>query len=110
MALVQPRPAFERAVIERIRWLQEHAPGQWLDDFLTGLDVVRRDLEMFPEAWPAVMQDDRVVLRVRPFPDPLPYLVYYTHRRETPIRVVFLSRLLHQRQRRPRLQRRAWPW
>lgn len=110
MPVVHPRPAFEQAVIERIAWLREHAPEEWLDDFLTGLAAVRRDLERFPEAWPVVKQDERVVLRARPFPDPLPYIVYYTHLRERPIGQVFLSRLLHQRQRRLRFRLADWPW
>jgi len=33
--VVHPRPALEQAVIERIAWLREHAPEEWLDGFLT---------------------------------------------------------------------------
>lgn len=110
MPVVHVRPAFERAITERIAWLQENAPEEWLDSFLAGLDAARRNLEQFPETWPVLKPDERVVLRARSFPSGLPYIVYYTHRRERPVREIFLSRLFHERQRRPRLRLSDWPW
>lgn len=110
MPVVFPRPAFERAVIDRMVWLGANAPEEWLDNFVAGLETLRRSLERFPGSGTIVRQDERVVLRARTLPGGLPYIVYYTHLREDPIREVFLSRLFHERQRRPRLRRAEWPW
>lgn len=95
---------------DRIEWLQENAPEEWLESFLAGLDTLRRDLERFPGASPLVREDEEVVVRQRRFPQGLPYFVYYTHLRADPIREVFLSHLFHERQRRPRLTLSQWPW
>ncbi|HEX9270344.1 MAG TPA: hypothetical protein VF998_10905 [Candidatus Limnocylindria bacterium] len=110
MPVVRPRPAFERAVTDRLLWLQENAPEEWLDRFLSALEELEREIERSPEASPVVMRDERVVLRQRRLPGGLPYFVYYTHPREDPISEVFLSRLFHERQRRPRLRPARWPW
>ncbi len=110
MAVVEPRPAFETAVIERIAWLGENAPEAWLDNFLAALHTLRRDVGFLPEAAPPLKQDARVVVRQRHFPAGLPYVVYYTHLREDPITTVYLTHLFHERQRRPQIDLRDWPW
>ncbi len=110
MPVVHPRPAFEAAVTERIAWLGEHAPEEWLDSFLSALATLRHDLEQFPEASVILKQDARVVVRRRTFPMGLPYVVYYAHLRAEPIAVVYLTHLFHERQRRPEIDLGAWPW
>ena len=110
MAVVEPRPAFETAVIARIVWLGENAPEAWLDNFLAALDTLRRDIGFLPEAAPALKQDARVVVRQRRFPAGLPYIVYYAHLREDPVTTVYLTHLFHERQRRPQVDVRDWPW
>lgn len=113
MTVVQPRPAFEREVIERLAWLAQNGTAAWVDNFLAALDQVERDLYQFPESSPIVRQDNRVVVRQRRLRRDqleLPYFIYYTHLREAPVREVFLSHLFHERQRRPRLKLSKWPW
>lgn len=110
MAVVVPRPAFEEAIISRIMWLGEHAPEAWLDNFLAALETLRRDIGLLPEAAPVLKQDAHVVVRQRRFPAGLPYVVYYAHLSEEPITTVYLTHLFHERQRRPQLDLRDWPW
>lgn len=104
------RPAFERAALERIAWLAENAPEEWLLVFLAALDDLRRDLERFPELGAVVRQDERVILHQKRLTRDLPYVAYYAHLRGGQIREVFLTHLFHERQRRPRLDRSEWPW
>ena len=110
MAVVEPRPAFEAAVTARIVWLGENAPEAWLDNFLAALDTLRRDIGFLLEAAPALKQDELVVVRQRRFPAGLPYIVFYTHVREDPVTTVYLTHLFHERQRRPQIDLRDWPW
>jgi hypothetical protein len=110
LAVVEPMPAFEAAVIARIAWLGENAPEAWLDNFLAALDTLRRDIGFFPEASPPVKQDSRVIVRQRRFPAGLPYVVFYAHMREDPVAIVYLTHLFHERQRRPRIALKDWPW
>lgn len=111
MAVVEARPAFEKAVIARIAWLAENAPEEaWLDDFLAALEALRRAVALMPEAAPPLKQDGRVIVRQRRFPSALPYIVYYAHQREDPVTTVYLTHLFHERQRRPRIDLHDWPW
>lgn len=110
MAVVEPRPAFEAAVTARIAWLGENAPEAWLDNFLAALETLRRDIGLMPESAPPLKQDTHVIIRQRPFPAGLPYVVYYAHLHEDPVTTVYLTRLFHERQRRPRVTLRDWPW
>lgn len=110
MAVVELRPAFEAAVTARIVWLGENAPEAWLDNFLAALETLRRDIGFLPEAAPPLRQDAHVVVRQRRFPAGLPYVVYYAHLREAPVTTVYLTHLFHERQRRPRIRPRGWPW
>ena len=79
MPFLLPRPAFVAAVNERIAWLAEHRSEDQLDNFLAGLAFVRERIERHPEAGPPLRQDPTHVVRMRLFPRPLPYLVYYGH-------------------------------
>lgn len=111
MALVEPRPAFEGAITSRLAWLAENAPeAAWLDNFVAALETLRRDIAFMPEAGPLLKQDAHVAVRQRRFPSGLPYIVYYAHLREDPVRAVYLTHLFHERQRRPRIALRDWPW
>jgi len=110
VAVVEARPAFEAAVVSRIVWLGEHAPEAWLDNFLAALETLRREIGSFPDAAPPLKQDARVVVRQRRFPAGLPYVVYYAHLREEPVRTVYLTHLFHERQRRPQIDLGEWPW
>ena len=110
MPVVELRPAFEAALTARIEWLGEHAPEEWLDNFLAALATLRSELEQFPEAAAIIKQDARVVVRRRTFPMGLPYVVYYAHLRAERVAIVYLTHLFHERQRRPEIDTRAWPW
>ena len=110
MTVVAPRPGFEAAVVARIAWLGENAPEAWLDNFIAALETLRRDIGFLPEAAPLLKEDARVIVRQRRFPAGLPYVVYYTHLREDPVTTVYLTHLFHERQRRPQITLREWPW
>ena len=91
-------------------WLAENAPEAWLDNFLAALETLRRDIALLPESAPPLKQDARVVVRQRRFPAGLPYIVYDSYRRDGPITTTYLTRLFHERQRRPRVKLGEWPW
>lgn len=110
MPIPLPRPAFIVAVNERIAWLAENRSEEQLDNFLSGLADVRRRIEQSPEAGPPVRRSDTRVLRVRLFPRPLPYLVYYGHRLEQPLTELYLIRLYGSGQDREDFDMSEWPW
>jgi len=72
--------------------------------------VVRERIEQFPLGEAIVRQDARRILRIRLFPNPLPYLVYYGHAKVEPILEIYLVRLYASGQRRPRFSVSEWPW
>jgi hypothetical protein len=109
-ATLLPRPAFISAVNECIAWLGENRPEDQLDHFLFGLTWVRDRIAERPGAGPIVRQDAHHVLRLRLFPKPLPYLVYYAHPRRDPLPELYLVRLYGSGQRRQRLSMSGWPW
>lgn len=108
--LLLPRPAFIRAVNERIAWLAKHRDEEQLDHFLSGLVEVRRRVEHSPEAGPPQKSSDTHVLRMRLFPRPLPYLVYYGHQRAQPVTEIYLVRLYGSGQDREDFDMSEWPW
>lgn len=95
---------------ERIAWLAENRTEDQLERFLAGLNEVRERIERNPRAAPTVRQDDRYVLRMRLFPRPLPYLVYYAHERAGPISQIYLVRIYGSGQNRPEFDMSEWPW
>lgn len=108
--LLLPRPAFIRAVNERIEWLAENRSEEQLDSFLAGLTQVREWIARNPRAGPPIREDERHVLRMRLFPRPLPYLVYYGHAKRETIAEVYLVRLFGSGQDRPEFDMSEWPW
>lgn len=108
--VVLPRPAFFRAVNERIEWLAANRSEEQLDDFLAALADVRKRIEQNPEAGPTLKTSSTHVLRMRLFHRPLPYLVYYGHPRARPVTEVYLVRLYGSGQRREDLDMSEWPW
>ena len=108
--LLLPRPAFVAAVTQRLGWLADHRPEEQLDSFLTGLGWVRERISENPNGGPILKQDQHHTLRLRLFPRPLPYLVYYAHQTDQPITQVFLIRLYGSGQRRSRIEMSQWPW
>lgn len=105
-----PRRTFIRAVNERITWLAENRDEGQLDTFLSGLAEVRRRIERNPEAGGPLKWSDTHVLRMRLFPRPLPYLVYYGHPRAQPVTEVYLVRLYASGQDREAFDMSEWPW
>lgn len=108
--VLRPRRAFVRAVTERISWLAENRDEDQLDTFLTGLAEVRRRIERNPEAGTPLNGSETHVLRMRLFPRPLPYLVYYGHPRSGPVTEVYLVRLYASGQDREDFDMSGWPW
>lgn len=104
------RPAFIEAVTERLDWLAENRTEDHLDNFLAALTSVRDGIRRNPQRGPIVRQDAHHVLRMCLFPRPLPYLVYYAHRKAHPITEVQLVRLFGSGQRRPKIRMAQWPW
>lgn len=110
MVALSPRPAFLRDVTQRIEWLGENRSEDQLDNFLAALARVREAIAQNPQAGPIVKQDPRYVLRMRLFPRPLPYLVYFAHYRGDRVAAVFLVRLFGSGQDRPDFDMSEWPW
>jgi len=110
MPVLLPRPAFTRAVNDRIAWLAENRDETQLDNFLNALAEVRRRIEQAPEAGPPVKWGEKHVLRMRLFPHPLPYLVHCGHPRTDPVTEVYLMRLYGSGQDREEFDMAEWPW
>lgn len=110
MPILLPRPAFIAAVNERIAWLAENRTEEQLENFLSGLSDARRRIEQSPEAGPPLKRSRTHVLRMRLFPRPLPYLVYYGHAREQPPTEIYLIRLYGSGQDREDFDMSDWPW
>ena len=108
--MLRARPAFRQAVVERIEWLAENRPEEQLDHFLGALAIVRAQIERSPLLGPVLQEDDRHVMRMRLFPRPLPYLVYYAHAKREPITEIYLVRLYASGQDRPEVDLSEWPW
>ena len=110
MPVLLLRPAFIAAVNERIAWLAENRSEDQLGNFLSGLADIRRRIEQSPEAGAAMKRSNTHVLRMRLFPRPLPYLVYYGHARERPLTEIYLIRLYGSGQDREDFDMSDWPW
>ena len=110
MPILLPRPAFIAAVNERIAWLAESRTEEQLENFLSGLAEARRRIEQSPEAGPSLKRSNTHILRMRLFPRPLPYLLFYGHRRERPLTEIYLIRLYGSGQDREDVDMSDWPW
>jgi hypothetical protein len=110
MPVLLLRPAFIAAVNERIEWLAKNRSEEQLDNFLNGLAEIRPRIEQMPAAGTPVKRTDTHVLRMRLFPRPLPYLVYYGHRVEAPLPEIYPIRLYGSGQHREGLDMSDWPW
>lgn len=110
MPVLLPRPALIATVNDRIVWLAENRSEEQLESFLSGLAEVRRRIEQSPEAGPPLRRSDTHVLRMRLFPSPLPYLVYYGHRVEQPLTEIYPIRLYASGQERQGFDMSEWPW
>lgn len=110
MPILLLRPAFIAAANARIAWLRENRDEEQLESFLSGLADVRQRIEQSPEARPPVKWSATHVLRMRLFPRPLPYLVFYGHRLEQPVTEIYLARLYGSGQNREEFDMSEWPW
>ena len=110
MPVLLPRPAFIRAVNTRIAWFGENRSEEQLDTFLVALAAVRERITQNPQAGPILKQNDQHVLRMRLFPRPLPYLVYYGHNKSEPFTEAYLVQLYGSGQCRPDFDMSEWPW
>ncbi len=109
MARLVLRASFVRDVDARVAWLEENAPGEWLERFREGLTSVTRRIAAYPRSGTPLRDEAGVALRAKAFPGRLPYLVYYTHSSADPVDEVYLLRLFHYRQRRTPRQLSEWP-
>ena len=108
--VVIPRPAFIRAVSDRLAWLGENRSEEQIDNFVAGLASVRERIANNPQAGPILREDAEHTLRMRLFPRPLPYLVYHGHARTSPVTEVYLVRLYGSGQAREDFDMSEWPW
>ncbi len=111
--LLLPRPAFVAAVRARVDWLAENRNEEQVDNFAAGLNVVRDRIVAQPFAGPIVREDAAHILRMRLFPRPLPYLVYYGHARVGDVgqlTEIYLVRLYGSGQDREEVDMSGWPW
>jgi len=111
--ILLPRPTFVQAVRKRLEWLGENRSEEQIDGFLAGLRAVRERIQNAPLAGPIVRQDAQHLLRMRLFPRPLPYLVYYGHEHATDtsqVREIYLVRLYGSGQKREGIDMSEWPW
>lgn len=108
MAKVVLTATFEREVTAQSAYLVEHAPAEWLENFIAALNQLRKDLTSSPAMGKPEKQNTQIAVRSRMLGSTLPYIVYYAHRLEDPITEVRLLRLIHERQRRPRMNVPLW--
>ena len=108
MANVIPTATFQQEVIAQSGYLVEQAPAEWLENFVAAIDQLRRALTSMPAMGKPEKQNARIALRSLMLSSKLPYIVYYAHRLEDPITEVRLLRLVHERQRRPRMTVPFW--
>lgn len=99
---------FEQEVAAQAEYLAEHAPAEWLQAFAEGIEQLRTELAALPETGVPEEENDQIRLRRRTLSAKLPYLVYYAHRKESPVTEVRLLRLIHERQRRPNITVPLW--
>jgi plasmid stabilization system protein ParE len=112
-AVLLPRPAFVQAVSARLDWLAENRDEEQIENFLAGLRVVRDLISSHPLAGPIMKEDGAHVLRMRIFPRPLPYLVYYGHasaHEARQVKKIYLVRLYGSGQDREDIDMSGWPW
>lgn len=112
-AILLPRPTFVRAVRRRLEWLGENRNEEQIENFLSGLNIVRDRIVVAPFAGPMVQEDAQHVLRMRIFPRPLPYLLYYGHEHvgePDQLREIYLIRLYGSGQAREHIDMSEWPW
>ncbi len=100
MALVHEARTFVADARATMAWLQENRHEDQVDSFLLALRILRARIARYPEAGAILRQDGAVIVRVRLFPRPLPYLVHYSHAATRPVNEVFLLRIFGAGQRR----------
>lgn len=113
MALLLPRRAFIQSVNGRLEWLGENRDEEQIENFLGALSIVRDRIAKAPLAGPIVKEDAGHVLRMRMFPRPLPYLVYYGHKSAnaaSEVAEAYLVRLYGSGQNREGIDMSGWPW
>lgn len=88
-------------MVRTLRWLEANAGPERVESFIVGLETVRRRLTAFPLIGSAVWRSPRSIVRMLPFPHPLPYVVYYRHSVEEPVVLIELIRLFGATQDRP---------
>lgn len=98
---------FRRDFRAQLAWLVEVGRDDWAERLMAGVEEVAERILRFPEIGPLQAESRRVVLRKIIFRR-LPYVAWYGYRRREPIGDVWLLRLFHIRQDRPKLNPRAW--
>ena len=98
---------FEADYVAQLEWLVQHGERAWILELGRGVRSVGRLLAAFPFAGPVVARRGTIELRKLLFPRG-PYLAWYTVDASRPRSEVWLLRLFHARQRRPKPDPRRW--
>lgn len=106
-ARVRFHPAFVTDLRAHQDWIVEHGRASWLDALAAGLDDAAALLADFPMVGAVVAEGRGTTVR-RHLWSYGPYVCWYLHRNDAPVRDVWLIRLFHAHQRRPVPDMRFW--
>src|ERR1043165_7401761 len=107
MRAVRRHADFKADFAAQLEWLARHGLADWIVALRTGLDDVTRLVGHLPGAGSLVGERGSVELR-KVFWREAPYLAWYVHDRAEPDGVVWLVRLFHARQSRPKVSPARW--
>ena len=107
MRAVRRHPDFERDFVAQLAWLAAHGSPEWITSLRDGLDKVIRMLGRVPGAGTLVDRKERHVLRKVFWPEG-PYVAWYVYAPGERAGDVWLVRLFHARQRRPKPDPSRW--
>jgi plasmid stabilization system protein ParE len=107
MRTVRRHLDFEADFIAQLDWLARHGFRRWILELRTGLDEVTGLIARFPHAGSLVDERGTVELR-KVFWKRGPYLAWYVHDRAARRGDLWLVRLFHARQRRPKPNPAKW--
>jgi hypothetical protein len=102
---VHRHPDFEADYLAQLDWLVAQGEQGWIAILAEGLDSVVELLSSFPAAGAPEGRSGRAGLRKIVFPRG-PYVAWYVYDADDPAGAVWLLRLFHVRQEKPRRSRR----
>ena len=104
---VRVHASFARDLESQVNWLVGHAEPDWLDRLESDVGRVIALVGAYPAAGTAVERRGSIILRRVLMPS-TPYLAWYVYDDRARRRDLWLVRLFHSRQRRPRPDPSLW--